>query len=503
MKNCSLLGVCVIAALGAGPLAAAPIETNDPPDLNQPQAITQDDLLRELRSMRERIESLERQHAEDQRRLRVLEEDRKTHGAPAKAASSPPTIPPTSPPTSPPANQAASRSAQAPRGNAVQPARAGSGGASSLAFSSTAVPGLSNALGQGNLYNPAITIFGDLGASLSTNGDDNRFNRFNLREFEFDARAAISPFADGVFIATFGEEIEDAPGGGVDIATVVDVEEGYINFHSLPYDLTAKVGKFRNAFGPSNTLHTHDTPQVTRPLATQAFLGPEGMSTLGISASWIVPNPWDEFIELTGEVVNADGGQESPILGGPNAKNPAYLGHLKWFTDVSDFGSLELGGSYLYAHTAADAKFDANVFGLDATLKLPDPEAPDLRSFLLQGELFYSQNDILDQVTNTGTRNNSIGAYAFAQWQLSKNWYTGVRGDITEFPNSDTRGPSDRDWAVSPYVTWYLSEFLRLRFEYQHREFETGGSWDNEDNLFIQLTFVLGAHPPHPYWVNR
>ncbi len=408
--------------------------------------------------------------------------------SPAKAPSSPAAAPPpTTAPQPQPQPQPATPPALPPQAQLRYDA-------------SAAVSNAQPTLGQGNLYNPAITVFGDLGASLSTNSDNDAFNRFNLREFELDARAAIAPFVDGVFILSFGEEI-DSTDQGTDVSTNTDLEEAYLSFHSLPFDLTAKVGKFRNAFGVNNVLHTHDLPQVTRPLATQAFLGPEGLGTVGVSVSWLVPNPWDQFIELTGEIVNADGGEESPILGGPDAVNPAYLAHLKWFTDVGDYGSLELGGSYLYARTAPNTNFDANVFGVDATLKLPDENAPDLRSFLWQTELYFADNDVLE--SDGGFRNSSVGAYTFAQYQFDKNWYAGVRFDYTEFPNDEFRGPGDRDWAVSPYLTWYLTEFLRLRFEYQHREFETAAGWDDENNFLLQFTFVIGAHPPHPYWVNR
>ena len=52
--------------------------------------------------------------------------------------------------------------------------------------------------GQGNLLNPQITAFFDMGGSLSSDGDNKARNRFNLRETELDLRGAVSPLADGV-----------------------------------------------------------------------------------------------------------------------------------------------------------------------------------------------------------------------------------------------------------------------------------------------------------------
>jgi hypothetical protein len=433
----------------------------------------------ELRLLRERMGTLEQQHADDQRRIGDLEkqlsEVRAEHENPWLAEQR---------------THEMRRLVQDVLNDADRTMNMTQAGAS-------------GGWGQGNLFNPQITAFLDMGASISTNGDNEALNRFNLREAELDIRDAITPFADGVLILAIHEEIEEED-GGIAVDTAFELEEGYINFHTLPYDLQLKAGKFRNAFGRNNLLHTHDLPQITRPLAVQAFFGHEGLATVGASTNWLVANPWDKFVELTVEVVNADGGEEAPILGGPNADNPALLAHLKFFEDVGATGSFEIGGSYLYAHTSDESEFDANVFGLDVMYKRLDPEAPDFRSLLLQSEFFWASNDIAESDFVAGPfRNDSFGMYAFAQYQFDLNWYTGVRFDYTDFPNSEIFGPSDAQWDVSPYVTWYLTEFLRLRFEYQHLESEMGGDWDNEDNFLLGLTFSIGSHPPHPYWVNR
>ena len=444
-----------------------------------PPSPSDQDILKKLDEIQKRLDSLERQHTEDQAKIRDLERRLGQRTTPTDQG-----------PAAPPAPILIE-----------QPARP------SVASPATPPPALNlgSVLGQGNLFNPQITAFFDMGASLSTNNADQRFNRFNFREAEVDLRAAISPLADGVLILSIAEEISQTPGPSgpdVSIDTNLEIEEGYINFHTLPFDLSVKAGKFRNVFGANNPLHTHDLPQVDRPLAVRAFLGEEGISTVGGSVSWLVPNPWDQFIELTGQIVNADSGPEAPILGGPAADNPAYLAHLKWFTDVGDDATLELGGSYLYSKTSRDPNFEGNVFGLDATFKWLDPSAPDSRSLLIQGEAFWAANDVSPEKGDPFS-NDSFGLYAFAQYEPFQNWYFGVRGDYTQFPNSEVRGPDDSDWAISPYLSWYMTEFLRLRVEYQFHEFEVFGDHDTEHNVFFGLTYLIGAHPPHPYWVNR
>jgi len=356
--------------------------------------------------------------------------------------------------------------------------------------------------GATNQMNPSTTLFFDGGGSVSSRGENKALNRFNLREVEADFRAAISPSADGVVILTWEEEIAQDRNGDINTDRGVDIEESYIHFHSLPHDLSLKFGKFRNVFGANNVLHTHDLPQVDRPLAIRSFLGPEGLLTTGASLSWIVPNPWDKYIEATVQVVNSDGGDGSPILGGPNADNPAIVGHVKYFDDLTETSSLEIGSSYLFGSTSRDSDFDANLFGLDVTYRWVDPDPSRFHSWVFQSELFWAKNDI-DRGLFRSHRNSSFGAYLFGQYQLNRNWYAGLRADYTEFPNSQTRSTGDSDYALSPYLTWYVTEFLRTRLEYQHRRFDRYEGAGSEDVVFLQVTGVIGAHPPHPYWVNR
>ena len=366
-------------------------------EAEEPSAAT---LMETLEGLRERVEEMERSRAEDQQRIRELEEKLEQDGYADES------------------DEASDIEAEA---------TSATGGA---------------ATGQGNLLNPAITALLDMGGSWSTDEANKARNRFTLREAEVDFRAAVSPRADGVLVIAIGEEIED-PFGNVDVHFEFELEEGYLNVHTLPWDLALVAGKFRSSFGRNNLLHTHDLPQVTRPLAVQAFLGPEGLTTVGASLSWIVPNPWDQYLELATQVVNADGGAESPILIGPGAKNPAVLSHLKLFQDVGDTGSLELGTSLLYGR-ASGVFDDAYVLGADVTYMWRDPQRPDFRSLLLQGEFFWSRSDSLDGLGRI-IRNENLGLYVFGQVQFAENWYGGVRYDYTDFPNLEVRRQGDSD----------------------------------------------------------
>lgn len=434
------------------------------------------DVLKEMRALRARIETLEKQNAEDRKadRKRITELESQIETLRTKSLD----------------EERLKEYAEIAQNMRDQQASEGTFEISP------------ETAGYPNIQNPAITAFFDLGGSISSRGRNEALNRFNLREAEVDIRAAISPDADGVLILSIGEEIEQMRNGQISVDRAFDIEEGYVDFHSLPWDLSLRVGKMRNHFGRNNPLHTHDLPQVTRPLAVKAFFGGEGMATTGAALTWLVPNPWDKFIELRTELVNADGGTESPILGGPNAENPAIIARLKYFDDLTETSTLELGTSFLWTRTSDRSDFDANVFGADVTYQWIDPDPSTFHSWLLQGELFIGDNDV-PRSAFLSRRNNAWGAYAFGQYQINRNWYAGARFDYTQFPNSELRGVDDYDIALSPYLTYYMTEFLRLRTQFEHRISHVRGRNRSEEAVFVQLTFVIGSHPPHPYWVNR
>ena len=72
---------------------------------------------------------------------------------------------------------------------------------------------------------------------------------------------------------------------------------------------------------------------------------------------------------------------------------------------------------------------------------------------------------------------------------LNRRWAFGLRGDWTELALE--RG---HEWAVSPYLQFKPSEFLRFRAQYKQTE-GTGAVERVANEFFLQGTFILGAHP--------
>ncbi len=358
--------------------------------------------------------------------------------------------------------------------------------------------------------NPAISIVGNFVGRADSgkvfNFDLNRIdNKMNLREAEIDMRVPIDPYADGVLITS----IESETPGSFSAA----VEEGYVNIKKLPFldhpplGLKLKVGRFRPAFGKFNILHTHDLPQTFRSLPTEEFLGAEGFIQNGISGNIFIPTPWDNdsSLDATFEVLNGGDIALSPVL----RSRTSYLGHVRWFRTIKDAHNLDLGWSH-YAHPSGNQVSSANLDGIDFLYRWKPLRQGEWKSYLFGGEWMLAHRahpealepiDVARAIDQQGLQPGSgkpKGYSLFSQWQFDRRKYAGLRWDRTDA----LFNPSLQRRSLTTYFSYYFSEFLRFRLNYEHRwsDFSTE---DGRNSVFLELNWVFGAHPPEPFWVNK
>jgi len=343
-------------------------------------------------------------------------------------------------------------------------------------------------------FNPAVTVFGNFtgrfdDARVENEDGDAVDDRFNLREVEVDFRASIDPWADGVVIVALESE---SPG-----EFEVGVEEGYATLKKLPIldsaplGLRLTAGRFRPDFGRFNKIHTHDLPQTTRPRSLQTFLGEEGYIESGLNAEVFIPTP-GENNSLSASFALLNGGSIA-VAQDNDGEDPAYLGHLEWFWDLAEGHDLELGTSAYFGRADAEGDLDARLYGVDLTYKWNPFRRGQWRSFLLGAELYAADVD------ETGGGNATpLGYYAWSQYQLTRNTYFGLRYDYTEQVEDDD---AETD-TYGAFLTYYTTEFLRLRLGYEHTESDLA-ELDGLDTGWLELNFVFGSHPVEPYWVNR
>jgi hypothetical protein len=347
-------------------------------------------------------------------------------------------------------------------------------------------------------FNPDIAVIGNFLGNVSTDNANPARNRFDLNTLEFEIRAPVDPRADAVAIIPFTREVEDplffqppaAPDAG-DVNSGTEIEEAYLFLHDFGVpNLTAKLGRFHLRFGRWNLLHNHDWPTSDNNFASQSFLGPEAIVDNGLSLSYVIPPQYvgNQYVELVAEVISGEGDDEQPVINN-NAfiDSPALNTHILWNRDVARDWNIELGASWLTGKHNNNDSDAANLFGGDVTLIHTDPSGRFFNQ-VFQAEMIYG---IVDN-TPGGDTQYALGGWVLGQQQLNRDWYLGTRLDWTQ----NAVDEHQEVWAVSPYVSWYWSEFLRFRAEYQHK----AGDTKTEDTLYLQATWVFGAHPPHPYW---
>ncbi len=91
------------------------------------------------------------------------------------------------------------------------------------------------------------------------------------------------------------------------------------------------------------------------------------------------------------------------------------------------------------------------------------------------------------------------GFYSQVLWGIKPRWVAGLRGGYVNgnegaFDLSDVfRGDRTR---ISPNLTWYPSEFSKIRLQYNYDHGELFGS---EHSIWLQIEFLLGAHAAHKF----
>lgn len=332
------------------------------------------------------------------------------------------------------------------------------------------LPGGSRGIFQN--MNPNIGVIGNfLGSKLIDR--EHEEDGFTLNEAEFSFQMVIDPFASSnVFVAVVPPE------------EAIELEEAYITLLSLPGSLQGRVGHFRPPFGKLNLTHPPETPFADgTSLVYRNFFGEEGLAETGLMINYLIPNPWDLFLEAS---VGAFDGDNNVSFNGDASSDLLYLGHLKSFFDLSENNSVELGFSAATGKNDPKGEHSTNLVGADLIYRWKPLRLSKYKSFTLQSEILYSNRN------GPSGEVNSWGLFTFAEYQLSKRWFLGGRFDYSEFPTR-TR---EHEVGYSAILTFWPSEFQTLRLQVRHLSRNFG---EEDTALFLQWVFITGAHGAHAF----
>ena len=166
-----------------------------------------------------------------------------------------------------------------------------------------------------------------------------------------------------------------------------------------------------------------------------------------------------------------------------------------------------LGASGAFGANDTGPHSNTQIYGADFLYKWKSARAEGGFPFVKwQTEAMYRRFEAgrgLDETFPVSETFDDWGMYSQVLWGFKKGWVAGLRGDYLRMPDSlftedDTRQTRSR---VSANLTWYPTEFSKIRLQYNHDFLEENFflSSRDVDSIFLQFEFILGAHGAHKF----
>jgi hypothetical protein len=350
--------------------------------------------------------------------------------------------------------------------------------------------------------NPEISFLGDVSYDWSDTGVR---DQFLLRGAELGFQAALDPYTRfKAFIGAHGEGplLGDEEGDDGHSELNLGVGEAYMEWVALPFNMRLRVGKFRQQFGTLNRWHIHALPSVDMPFALRDVFGHHGLVGLGVGLDWQLPALWASSNGLTVEIVNADNGN---AFAGSHFRDPTLLLRHTGFFDLNEDTYFELGLNAVRGPNNDEGDLHTTVSSADFNFVWEPVQRTKYRHVELRGEFIHTRFETGDEEYGTV---DSISFYTYVSWKFSRRWIVGLRYDDAELPSPRaallndqpfTEGLHEKAW--SPFLTCWQSPFVRLRLQYQHasRDFAWAHGPDDDDRLWLQVTFAAGPHKHEAY----
>jgi len=338
---------------------------------------------------------------------------------------------------------------------------------------------------------------------LQAGAHDPNQNGFTVQNVELSIGGNVGPYFDAQANIIFQIDTEGE--------TVVELEEAFFTTRSLPWGLQIKGGQYFTEFGRHNPLHPHSWDFVDQPVVLSRFFGGDGLRSQGMRASWLMPTDW--YSELYFGVQNPKGETVTSFLNAPGEDIGGYtlidrdardFGDLlytaRWLNgfDVSDTLSMNLGVSGLWGPNASGTTTDTTIYGADLYMKWQP-------RYSQRGFPFVSwHTEVLKRWYEAGDRGDPSrdtlkdqGLFTQALWGFKPGWVAGLRAEYASADgNTSTDSLRDTRKRLSPNLTWYPSEYSKLRLQY-NRDWAEHLPGETADSLFLQLEFNLGSHAAH------
>ena len=336
---------------------------------------------------------------------------------------------------------------------------------------------------------------------------------FNARNIELAFDGAVDPYFEGFANIVFKLNNDNE--------TEVEVEEAFLQTTSLPFNLQLKAGQFFSAFGRINPTHPHTWDFADAPIVHGRLLGPDGLRGVGAQISWIVPVPW--YSQLIFAVQNGRGGTgysfRNPGDGGmffgrmTTDREARGLQDFVWIprwensVDLSPTQVVLAGVSGAFGSNETGANSRTQIYGGDFLYKWKSANAEGGFPFVKwQTEVMYRRFEAgrgANESFPVAETFHDWGMYSQIMWGFKKGWVAGLRGDYLDTEDSKFTDDVDRQSRsrISANLTWYPTEFSKIRLQYNHDFLEENFflAGRDVDSVFLQFEFILGSHGAHKF----
>lgn len=336
---------------------------------------------------------------------------------------------------------------------------------------------------------------------------------FNARNAEIVLSGAVDPYFEG--FANIVLKLEN------NNETEIELEEAFMQTTSLPFGLQLKGGQFFAAFGRQNTIHPHGWDFLDASLVNGRLLGPDGLRGVGAQISWTIPVPW--YSQLLFGLQNGRGGTaysfrntgDDDIFYGRmtidrdaiGVRDFVYVPRWENSFNLSSTQTVLFGVSGAFGTNDTGPATRTEIYGADLLYKWKSERANGGFPFVKwQTEAMYRRFEAgqgLDESFPVSETFHDWGMYSQVLWGFKKGWVVGVRGDYLHMTDSAFTDDLVRQSRarLSANLTWYPTEFSKIRLQYNHDMLEEMNflAAREEDSIFLQFEFNLGAHGAHKF----
>lgn len=370
--------------------------------------------------------------------------------------------------------------------------------------------GNASSAGSQSLFNPLISVIGDILFYNSDIDDSIYENGLDIREIELSFSATVDVFAKADFC--FGihreaeeesEEAEHSEESGHAAHYALHLEEGYITFLALPASFQIKAGKMLAAIGKANPNHLHNLNWYDYPAAIQTYFGDHGLAGTGFEINVLPPLPF--YCELKYQLLRDESGA---YFSTHDDSKWFHNFQLKNFFQLGDDHSLEIDLDYMFVPSKHEHNSGEEEI-LDAVLPDENDEtgedADDFTHSLVNIALYYVwqptayakerkltvSSELFFFDSTLDDYQSSKAFYAAVDYKFDLKWAAGLRWDYVESPYKPDI--SENQYTVN--LTYLQSEYAFLRGGYTY----VSGAESDENRLFVQLNFGIGPHRAHSF----